>query len=846
MKPRYVWDGNVVGPRVLRMPVLLSSIALGLFQLGAPVWLTNGLVGLAGFLGSGLGQLALAAGAYGLNLLLQKKPTAPQPADVQTNIRQEISPRRRVYGRALVGSVIVFGFRRGEKSYLLHYICEGPIGGIVSYRLDKKPVTLDVNGFVQEDQYIVDGRSRVQILTSPGTMADEPFAELIEAFPELDTPLTPFRHRGCVMALEIVEQVPVEDLQDTYPNNMPALQLVIDGYSRVYDSRTGTYGFADNAGACLLTESMDVYGFTDASTDDVNFASWAAFCDHCDEDVPLKAGGTEKRYRAGGVITLDGENEARVLTLATICNADVYLDPQGRLAVREKMRSTPGIALRAKNGDHLDIQIESGRGLQKQFNVAKVSYVEPALNYKANEVRWAALDLMDEDGTEYPQPITATLCPSATQAMRIGKLAVFEGNPDFAGSVTSGPQALDLMEEYVFTLDLSPEDDFVRVACSNAGIEYDGNAMTVSAPFVIYRDGATDWNPAVDEQDQVIVPPDLPSNVGDILLDVTVTVEILSNSAPILKFSWVASGSGELPDSYSHQLEVSPADTEEWTPAAVTQKDDTAKFGPVADGAAYDWRIRNIASGKTFDWQYSVTPVTVTLVTTPPKALAGFAEASVGQPHYGVAPFTITTKSDPLLAGIALYRTPSGGVFNAATDLISSFAALPGITFTYTQGEAPTFFTTNGDFALAGPPPTLGNNCSISGGKGLHSSGSAGAFTWPTGTLPAGAIVRYGGTIDSISGASASLTWRLVGGTTVSGTVDTTAGFKSGFLTSVAGNTNFAPIASTNAVLQIDNINAFIQTADQEPRGTWDYRAAALNRSGKAGPVSGPVTITVI
>ena len=676
MKPRLVWDGNAVGPKVLRMPALLGSLALGLFQIGAPAWLTNGLVGLAGFLGSGLGQLALAAGAYGLNLLLQKKPTVPQPADVQTNIRQEISPRRRVYGRALVGSVIVFGFRRGQKSYILHYICEGPIQGVVSYRLDKKPVTLDADGFVEEAQYIVDGRKRVQILMSPGTMTDEPFAALIEAFPELDTPLTPFRHRGCVMALEIVEQVPAEDLQDTYPNNMPALQLVIDGYSRVYDARSDAYGFSDTAGACLLTEAIDVYGLTTTSND-INLASWAAFNDHCDELVPLKAGGSEKRYRACGVITLDGENEARVLALATVCNADVYLDPQGRLSVRQKLRSMPGIALRARNGDHLDIQLEGGRGLQKQFNVAKVTYVEPALNYKANEVRWADPDLIDEDGIEYPQPIAATLCPSSTQGMRIGKLAVHEGNPDFAGSLTSGPQALDLMEEYVFTLDLSPEDDFERIACANSGIEYNGNEMTVSAPFVIYREGATDWDPLVDEQDQVVVPPDLPSNVDDVLLDVTVTVEALNNSAPILKFSWVAAGGGDLPDSYAQQLEVSPADTDDWTSASVTQKDNTAKFGPVADGAAYDWRVRNIAGGKTFDWQYSTAPVTIVVDSTGPSSLLSFsASDGVGQ---FIANFG--TRNDSHLATVAVYRVPVGGVLNPVTHLVGQYAVAPGISY---------------------------------------------------------------------------------------------------------------------------------------------------------------------
>lgn len=677
MKPSFVWDGQVIGPKRLRMPQVLGSLALALFQIGAPAWLTGGLVSAATFLGTGLGQLALAAGAIGLQMAFQKKPASPQPSDVQTNIRQEIAARRRIYGTALTGSVIVFGFRRGEKSYILHYICEGPIQGIVSYRLDKKPVTLDEDGFVEQDQYQVGGRSRVQILVTSGTTADEPFAELIAAFPELDTPLTPFRHRGCVMALQIVEQVPQNDLPDVYPNNMPSLQFVLGGLSQVFDPRTNTYGFTDNSGPCLLTETMDVYGFTHESTDEINFASFAAFSDYCNDNIALKAGGTEKRWRSAGVITMDSENEARITAIASVCNADVYMDPQGKIAVREKIRATPSIALRAKNGDHLDLQLEGGRGLQRQFNVAKVTYIEPLLNYKLNEVRWAASDLITEDGVEYPQSITANMSPSGTQSMRLGKLAVHEGNPEYTGSVVSGPQALDLLEDTVFTLDLSPEDAFERVANASAGIEYDGASMTITAPFAVFREGATDWVPEIDEQDEVIVPPELPSNVDDVLLNVTVAVELLNNSAPVLSFSWVAAGAGTLPDSYSQQLEVSPAGLDEWSAAAVTQDNNTGKFAPVADGGAYDRRIRNIASGKTFDWQYSAAPVTVVVDNMPPVPLLSFS-ASDGTGQFSA---NFGTANDSHLATVTIYRVPVGGTLDPGAHLVGQYAVAPGISY---------------------------------------------------------------------------------------------------------------------------------------------------------------------
>lgn len=842
MKPNFELDGQRTGHKRLRMPQALGALALALFQIGAPAWLTGGLVGAASFLGTGLGQLALAAASIGLSLAFQKKPSTPQPSDVQSNIRQEISPRRRVYGQSLVGSVIVFGFRRGEKSYVLHYICEGPIEGFVSFRLDKKPVTLDEDGFVEQDQYQVGGRSRVQILTTLGTMSDGPFAELIDAFPEIDTPLTPFRHRGCVMALQIVEQVPANDLADVYPNNMPALQIVIQGMSQVFDPRTETYGYTGNAGCCLLTEIMDVYGLTDASTDDINFQSFGDFSQYSDEDVALKAGGTEKRWRVAGTITMDGENEARILAISTVCNADVYMDPQGRIAVRQKLRQVPGIALRAKNGDHLDFQMEGGRGLQKQFNVATISYTDPALNYKLNEVSWALADLVTEDGQRYAQPISATLCPSATQAMRIGKLTVYENNPDFVGSLTSGPQALDLLEDDVFTLDLSPEEAFERIANVAGGpIEYDGDAMTVSAQFLVLRPGATDWVAAVDEQEDVTIPPELPSNVDDVLLDVTVTVGLLNNSAPILNFSWVADGAGVLPDSYSQQVEVSAADADEWSTASVNQDDNTAQFGPVADGGAYDWRIRNVASGKTFDWQYSSAPISVISDNITPKALTSFGQAIAGK-HYGHAPLAFTTKSDDHLARIALYRVPTGGTLNKATHFVTRIGAAPGTSFTYADGDGGVTLLSNGTFA-SDTVWAKGTGWTIGSGVATHAAGSQSDLS-QTISMTAGVDYRYD--IDVTARTAGSVAPKIVGATTVFGTSMAAVGSFFGTITAPASPTTFAMQAGAAFVGSVDNAYLFANSTDFAPQGTWDYYAIPENISYFEGPQSGPLTIAVI
>jgi hypothetical protein len=672
MRTRYIYhplhlecSTSLYSAAVNRMPAFLSGLVFSILASNA---LTFGLAGSA-FAISAISYGLVAAAAIGLQLATAKKPSTPQPSDVQANIRQPISPRRRIYGRYLTGSVIVFGFRRGDKSYILHYIGEGPIKQYVSFRLDKKPVTLNENGYVTQDQYRYDagsGTSKVQILSTLGLMTDEPFQAILDAFPELDDPLKPFRHRGCAMVLQIVEQVRAEDMQDVYPNNMPNLQVLIDGLDNTYDPRTDDEAFTDNAGVCLLTECMDVYGYTSADVDDVDFDAFAAFADHCDEDVSLKAGGAEKRYRSAGVIYMNAENEDRIKSIASVCNADVFIDRQGRLSVRQKLRSTPSIALRAKNGDHLSVQLEGGRTEQKKFNMIKVSYLDPGLNYKENEVTWRKEDWIEDDGGELVGTLTATMCPSSTQAQRLGALALYEQNPDYVGSLTSGPQALELIEDYCFTLDLSPEDDFERVACATGEIEYDADQASVSTSISIFAEGATDWTPATDEQDQVEIPPVLLAHVDDVTLDVTVTVELMENSAPVLKFSWVAADDGTLPESYSQRVQVSAFGANDWHDATVNQEQHTALYSPVADGGLYSWQIRNIAGGKTFDWQSSTIPVTVVIDTTAPLGLDDPTAAN------GTGQFfaQFNTLNDSHLSTVAIYKVASGGTLDRETDAV--------------------------------------------------------------------------------------------------------------------------------------------------------------------------------
>lgn len=182
-------------------------------------------------------------------------------------------------------------------------------------------------------------------------------------------------------------------------------------------------------------------------------------------------------------------------------------------------------------------------------------------------------------------------------------------------------------------------------------------------------------------------------------------------------------------------------------------------------------------------------------------------------------------------------------VWRDGAKIGNPIAVSPGVTSGQIDGDSTRVnLLANADLTAAAPPPTLGTGWSAAAGKASHSATSGGALAWSGLTLSAGASYRFGLTIDSISGGS--LTPRLTGGTTVSGTAETTAGHKIGALTAVSGNNTFSALASTNCVVQVDDLLLYRATPACVPQGTHTYELEPLN-NGVAGPKSAPRVVTV-
>ena len=137
---------------------------------------------------------------------------------------------------------------------------------------------------------------------------------------------------------------------------------------------------------------------------------------------------------------------------------------------------------------------------------------------------------------------------------------------------------------------------------------------------------------------------------------------------------------------------------------------------------------------------------------------------------------------------------------------------------------------------------TPGGGWTIAGGVATHAPGTAGALSQAL-SLDAGKTYRTAFKVSEF--VAGTVTPRLTGGTEVDGVAITSAGLVLDRLTAVSGNTELAIDAASTFDGAIDDLIVFLETATCVDAGAWDYWVEPQNDEKIAGPVSGPIQVTI-
>lgn len=269
----------------------------------------------------------------------RKAAAAARMQDIQRNafrnFRQALTPRRIVFGRCRVAGPLVFAHNR--KKHGTHFVVAlaahevqeiesvwiledelpfrrtAPNLGRVSGKYHKSVILRVFTGTTTQDigQAMVDSVD-VRPLQPPTSL--DPL--IIEASD---------RFKGIAAVHAVTRQ-----WSEYFEGETPEFAAIVKGCKSIYHPRTSTTGYTANPSLCAAWYLTAIMGF---AWDSLDAPALELAAEVCDEDVALKAGGTEKRYECHGVISADMQHR-EVLDLLARSMAGVIRYASGKWIIQ--------------------------------------------------------------------------------------------------------------------------------------------------------------------------------------------------------------------------------------------------------------------------------------------------------------------------------------------------------------------------------------------------------------------------------------------------------------------------------------------------------------------------------
>lgn len=208
-----------------------------------------------------------------------------------------------------------------------------------------------------------------------------------------------------------------------FPTGMPVPSAVVRG-KQLYDPRTGVTAWSDNPALAILDYLRNAEYGLGADDDEIDFSSFVAAANVCDEPVAVAAGGTTARYTCNGVVDMAQRPDDVVEQLLTSLDGRLVY-AQGTYRLHAGAAAAPSWAI---DEDDLAGEIKIRPTLQRAalYNVLKGTYIDPSQHWEAADypaqtsAAWLSLDGGEEITRDLPLPFTT----DPAMAQRIARLVI--------------------------------------------------------------------------------------------------------------------------------------------------------------------------------------------------------------------------------------------------------------------------------------------------------------------------------------------------------------------------------------------------------------------------------------
>mgnify|MGYP003624331519 FL=1 len=380
----------------------------------------------------------------GATLIWNDKHKKVGRAQIELQDEYKPEPRKFALGRFVNSGSFVAAFTNG-----LHRGHLQRIYAIADHRINKLD-RLWINGNLVRSSPLIPGvRTLVRLDGDKGenrcwvTFYDGRVDQEADVYLVSEEPSWTVNHRLRGVAYVIVEHWWDSDLPESFDYRFGGEGALL--YDRRKDSTAGGFGahrwddpdtWEYNANAMVATDhyrsgirimagsSAMWFGVGEAS-DAVPYSELEFLADHCDDDIPLKAGSTQKRYEVNGVLSADESHDKNLQKLADQMAARA-IDQGGRLAIRPPIARTPVITL---TDDDLvrgsESKIDPGALIDDMVNTIEGQFVNPEADYKKDDFpKVQVAGYVEDDGGEITDSRDLELENSGERAQRIVKLEI--------------------------------------------------------------------------------------------------------------------------------------------------------------------------------------------------------------------------------------------------------------------------------------------------------------------------------------------------------------------------------------------------------------------------------------
>lgn len=571
------WD------HVPRDPVSVGTAILSGFGVSTAVASTSiffGLTTVAGF----VGYLAISAVTSWALGALGPKPDfgAAGSSGILVNGRDAAAPHDFVYGETRKGGTVTFYETTGSENKYLHQVIAlagHELNSIGDIYINDEVVTLDGNGFVTSNGW--DSKIRINKHRGNQTTAD---SDLVSET-SVDSNFV-----GNGIAYLYVRY---EYDQDVFANGVPLVTAKVQG-KKVYDPRTSTTAYSNNAALCIRDFITSSYGLSDDSIDETVFSAAA---NECDESVTLSGSGSESRYTINGIIQASRAVGDVLQDLTTACAGTLFWGA-GSWKLKVGAYSSP---VKTLTLDDLrgPIALDTRITMRDNFNTVSGTFIDADQDYiTADYPQLTSATFKAEDGDQeaildLPLPYTT----SAATAQRIAKLTLFRGREQMTLSADFGLEAFEVEvgDIIAFTNDrygFSAKE--FEVIGWRLSADQDAGDLRVNLTLRETSSAAFDWN--AEETAIIANNTTLPDPFAGI--DVTgLSVsdgggEVQGDGSVVnsLVASWTASTSA-----FVSHYEIQWGQTSSANRTTFTTSETSVVLAPVVDDVEYTVRVRTVS-----------------------------------------------------------------------------------------------------------------------------------------------------------------------------------------------------------------------------------------------------------